>query len=269
MVRVRLASRPATIAREYLRRANGCLRKSVMALACIHRVMATPVADAASYGRPLADSLGLRSATDAVREVLYQDRSLATWIARDCLVVLDTVLGTMCMSFAQALDMTMAAAGLRPGPTIDPAQAALLDPPDRADVLCLANRVISMFFAFERPDGRSGGDRTFYESLFAARTQRATSVAYEIAAWTGAVIGRLRGTGHLPELPWMAPRFQTVPTMTTAGWYPNPYLMGEILAGEASWQRYWDGDDWTDQIRLRVLTGWRYETKSLFEAPPN
>jgi hypothetical protein len=263
------ASRTATIGRDYLLRANGYLRKSAIALACLNSVMTLPVADTASFGRPLADSLGLRPASDTVRDILFQDRSMATWIARDCLVTLDALLRTMRMSLSDALATTMAAAGLRPGPVIEPDQDGHLSPPVRAEVLALANRVIQMFFAFERTDGRSGGDRTFYELLFAARTRRAAAVAYEIAAWTGAVIGRLRGAGYLPELPWMSPEFSTVPRMICPGWYPNPYLMGEILAGEASWQRYWDGIDWTDRIRLRRMTGWREETKSLFEAPPN
>jgi hypothetical protein len=67
----------------------------------------------------------------------------------------------------------------------------------------------------------------------------------------------------------MSAEFRLAPRMTTADWYPNPYQMGEIRAGEATWQRYWNGTDWTDRIRMRGLTGWQEQTKSLFEAPPN
>jgi hypothetical protein len=255
---------PVSPGRDYLRRANGYLRKSVMAFACLNKVMTLPVADAACFGRPIANSIGLRPASDVVRDILWQDRSMAAWVARDCVVAMDALLGTMTGSLADALETAMAAAGLRPGPAVSPDE----DLPDAtgAEVLLLARRVISMFFAFERLDGRRGIDRTFYERLFATRSHGA---AYEIAAWTGAVIGRLRGAGHLPELPWMAAEFRTVPAMTTEGWYPNPFLMGEILAGEASWQRYWDGTDWTDRVRLRHLTGWREQTNSMYEAPPN
>jgi hypothetical protein len=265
---VRLST-TATAGREYLRRANGYLRKSVIALACLNRVMTLPVADITSYGRPLANSLGLRPASDAVRDILFQDRSMAAWVARDSLVAFDALLGTMHVSLADALETAMSAAGLRPGPVIDPSQAHDLSAAAQAEVRTLANRVILMFFAFERTDGRRGGDRTFYELLFATRSRRAAAIAHEITAWVGAVLGRLRGAGALPEPRWMSPEFRTVPEMTSASWYPNPYLMGEILGGEATWQRYWDGTDWTDRVRLRHLTGWREETKSLFEAPPN
>jgi hypothetical protein len=267
VVGVRLACRPVdqvSTGRDYLRRANGHLRKSVIAFACLNSVMALPVADSTRFGRPIANSLGLRPASNAVRDILFQDHALAAWIARDCVVALDALLRTMGEPLGVALETAMAAAGLWPGPTVDP--DARLSEPERTEALVLAHRVIAMFFAFERTDGRRGGDRIFYERLFATRSPGA---AYEIAAWAGAVVGRLRGAGHLPDLPWMSAEFHTVPPMRGSGWYPNPYLMGEILAGEASWQRYWNGTDWTDRIRRRCLTGWQEQTKSLFEAPPN
>jgi hypothetical protein len=213
--------------------------------------MALPVGDSTRFGDPIANSLGLRPASNAVGDILFQDHALAAWIARDCVVALDALLNTMRAPLATAWETAMAAAGVRPDPT---------DLPEPA--LILAHRVIALFFAFDhRP-----GDRAFYERLFATRSPCA---AYEITAWIGAVLGRLRGTGHLPDLPWMSAEFHTVPPMTMPGWYPNPYLMGEILAGDATWQRYWNGTDWTDRIRHRCLTGWQQQTKSLYEAPPN
>jgi hypothetical protein len=251
MVCLRLASRPVdqpSAGRDYLRRANGHLRKSVIAFACLNKVMALPIADTTQFGRPIANSLGLRPASNAVRDILFQDHALAAWIARDCVVALDALLGTTCTPLATAWATAMAAAGVHPGT-------------DRSEpAFVLAHRVIAMFF------GLRGNDRAFYERLFATRSP---SAAYEMTAWTGTVIGRLRGAGHLPDLPWMSAEFHTVPQMMSAGWYPNPYLMGEILAGEATWQRFWNGTDWTDRIRMRGLTGWRKQTKSLFEAPPN
>lgn len=250
MVSLRPASRPVpSTGRDYLRRANGYLRKSVLTFACLNKVLTLPVADAARFGSPVANALGLRPASNAVRDILFQDQALAAWIARDCVVALDALLGTMRAPLGVALETAMAAAGRWPGPT---------DIPEPAFVL--AHRVIAMF------SGIRGGDRVFYERLFATRNPCA---AYEITAWTGAVIGRLHGAGHLPDLPWMSAEFHQVPPMLTADWYPNPYLMGEILAGEATWQRYWNGNDWTDRIRMRGRTGWQEQTKSLFEAPPN
>lgn len=258
-----------TVAADYLRRAGGHLRKSAIAFACVNRVMALPVADAGEFGRPLAASLGLQPASDVVAAVLCQDRSMAAWAARDCLVLLDTMLRTMGASWVDSVDTTRAAAGLRHGPAIDPAQAAQLPHRVRAEVLRLAGRVRSMFLAFERVDGRRRGDRTFYRRLFASRSVSAALLSHDIAAWAGVVIGRLVHAGYLDEMPWMAREFHTVPAMYQPGWYPNPFQMGEIVLGEAGCQRLWDGTDWTDRVRVRGRHGWSELTKSMYEAPPN
>ena len=254
---------------DYLRRAGGHLRKSVIAFACVNRVMTLPVADAEEFGRPLAPSLGLQAASDVVHGVLRQDRSMAAWAARDCLVLLDTMLRTMGGSWTDSVETALAAAGLRHGPVIDPALAGELSHRVRSEVLRLAGRVRAMFLAFERVDGSRGTDRVFYHRLFASRSMSAALMAHDIAAWAGVVIGRLLHAGYLDRMPWMSPEFGSVPVMHTPGWYPNPFQMGEIVHGEAGCQRFWDGTDWTDRVRLRNRTGWHEFVKSMFEAPPN
>jgi hypothetical protein len=260
---------PVSTGMEYLRRANGYLRKSVIAFACVNQIMTLPASRADQFGRPLANSVGLRPASDLVRSILFQDRSMAAWAARDCLVTLDALLSTMHPSWDDALDTAMSAAGLLPGPSIDPTRLEGITSRTKEDVLTLANRVISVFFASERPNGHRSGDRTFYERLFATRSLAGALVAYEIVAWTGTVIGRLRDADYLDEVLWMSPEFRTVPEMTTEGWYPNPFRMGEVIGGEAGWQRFWDGTDWTDRVRMRDGSAWRELSKTMFEAPPN
>jgi hypothetical protein len=254
---------------DYLRRANGHLRKSIIAFACVNEVMALPVAAGECFGRPLSHWLGLDAASAVVHEILWQDRSMAAWAARDCLVTLDALLHGMDSSWGDAVETAMTAAGLRTGPVIAPDEVDNLSPSTRDDVLRLANRVLSMFFAFERSDGSGRVDRAFYQRLFAARSMSAALVAHDIAAWAAVVIGRLVHAGYLDEMLWMSPDFSTVPVMTAPGWHPNPFQMGEIVDGEAGWQRYWDGTDWTDQVRQRGPGGWHVLTRTMFEAPPN
>ena len=66
--------------------------------------------------RAAGRALGLQAASDACTRVLRQDRSMAAWAARDCLVLLDDVLRTMGGTWADAVDTMLASAGLRHGP---------------------------------------------------------------------------------------------------------------------------------------------------------
>jgi hypothetical protein len=163
----------------------------------------------------------------------------------------------------------MDAAGLAPGPELNPGR--LTDVPIRVqgDMLGLANCIVSVFFAFERPGGIQTGDRTYYEHLFESPVRRTQLVAHEITAWSGAVIGRLMHAGHAEKMPWKLDDFETVPAMQGAGWYPNPSNMGQIVDGDATLQRYWDGNDWTDRVRLHKGRTWHYATSSIFKAPNN
>lgn len=255
--------------REYLNRANGYLRKSLLVFAAINQIIKLPIASKKYFGRPLADTFGLQSASDVVREVLVQDASMAAWTARDSLVTLDALLDTMDVPWNDALDIAMDAAGLLPGPQLNPERLADIPLRVHDDMRGLANCVAAVFFSFERPGGVQIGDRAYYEHLFQSPTRATQLVAHEITAWSGVVIGRLLDAGHVEEVLWMSKEFETVPAMKVAGWYPNPWRMGEIVRGDAGFQRQWNGADWTDQIRLRDGRGWRHETNSMFKAPAN
>ena len=57
--------------------------------------------------------------------------------------------------------------------------------------------------------------------------------------------------------------------MTEAGWYPNPFNYGDLVGGDATYQRQWDGADWTSRIRQRNGRGWNESTHSLATPPDN
>lgn len=194
---------------------------------------------------------------------------MAAWIAREAVVALDELLGLMDTPWGDAVDVAMDMAGLMPGPALNPERCVGVPAEIHKDMLGLANCVTSVFFAFDRPGGAPGNDRTYYEHLFTSPARPTRLVAHEIVAWSGVVIGRLLHTGLIPEVLWMSDEFETVPSMDTQGWYPNPWNMGEVTKSEASFQRYWDGIDWTDQVRLRDGRSWSYETRSMFRAPDN
>jgi len=255
--------------RAYLQRANGFERKAHLAFVSINQVMKLPIASREYFGRPMADVFGLQHGSDIVRKILMQDGSLAARVARDSLVVLDALLDTMNTPWEAALGIAMDAAGLLPGPKLNPER--LTDVPLRVqeDMLGLAHCVVAIFFGIERPGGVQLGDRAYYEHFFESLERATQLLAHEITAWSGAVIGRLRHAGYIPQTPWMSAKFETAPVMEEAGWYPNPMNMGQIVDGDATIQRYWDGTDWTDRARLCDGRTWRYDTTSMFVAPKN
>jgi hypothetical protein len=57
--------------------------------------------------------------------------------------------------------------------------------------------------------------------------------------------------------------------MESVGWYPNPVNPGDTAMGDASVERWWNGDDWTDRVRFRDGRRWTQAEVSLFTTPGN
>jgi hypothetical protein len=52
--------------------------------------------------------------------------------------------------------------------------------------------------------------------------------------------------------------------MTGVGWYPNPQNTGEISGDDVQFERWWNGNDWTDRVRMRQGRGWQEAQMSMF-----
>ena len=193
---------------------------------------------------------------------------MAVWLGRRTLMFLDVLLENMRGTWDDALGVAMAAAGLLPGPALDPAKLTGLSGSEQEDTLGTAQCAMRVFLGFERSDRGVLGDRTYYEHLFESTSRASRIVAYEIVAWACVVIGRLVNSGHAQELDWMSPEFESVPTMDSAGWYPNPFNAGEFVDGYATRLRYWNGD-WTERVRFMRDGRWMETTWSMFKAPEN
>jgi Protein of unknown function (DUF2510) len=254
--------------REYLRTSPPGQRKDILAFASLNAIVELPVSSAQADGRPVADSCGLDEARNVVRSMLHQDQSVYAWVARSAMVCLDALLETMEGTWDQNLDTAMNTMGLAPGPVIHPAAQMALPPKVQEDVLGLANYALSIFWVVAQPNTESARDRTLYDHLFSSTAPATRETAYDVIAWAGILIGRLRNSGKLPDVPWFGPQFRRVPPMPEPGWYPNPYNRGNIQDGDATFQRFWNGDDWTDQIRNRDGHRWLEQMHSM-HTPPN
>jgi hypothetical protein len=57
--------------------------------------------------------------------------------------------------------------------------------------------------------------------------------------------------------------------MEGVGWYPNPVNAGDTSDNNASIERWWDGADWTDRVRIRDGRRWNEIEVPLFTPPSN
>lgn len=255
----------------YVQRAPAGQRKNMLAFAALNRICASPVASAARAGEPIADAFGLDQVAQLVRQVLIQDASLAAWVARDALVCLDVALELMGGSWSDNLEAAMGIAGLAPDPEVRPNPTYELSADVSEAVVGLAAYALQVFWAIARPDDPTvQRDRTLYTRLFESRESTTALVAHDITAWACIIVGRLRNLGRLPsEVPWFAPSQAVVVAMDEPGWYPNPYNRSEIVNGDATFQRYWDGRDWTDRIRVRLDRRWVERVHDMYSVPNN
>jgi len=259
------------LSREYLSSAPPGPRTDNLAISCVQQIVELDVTHRSRFGEPLTVA-ALGKASGLVRETMTQDRDLSAWIARKGAVILDAVLrGGMRGGFEANMDRAFGAAGLEIGSSMlvrdDRARLSKVDR-DTAESLgkaCLALVVI----VGSQPTDWTVRERRFYVSLFTGQDGAdAEGFAYELIAWIGVVIGRLyhRGLVGLSE-PLLNPAFRQVPRLTRAGWYPNPPKFGDTSSGDAPFQRYWDGAQWTARVRVRQEQAWREAEYSLHDPP--
>ncbi|HWA54254.1 MAG TPA: DUF2510 domain-containing protein [Solirubrobacterales bacterium] len=231
-------------------------RKNEIALHIVNRLAVGPVGAAASWGLPL-EGESLVAARGTAQEALVQDRSLAGRVARD-VALLFASFGGLVGNRAPALESVgLNDAALTPGSA---AQQA-------------ANETISVARTIEaRREGGDGspGDVVLYDQLHEDRSQAGYDRALEIAAWGGTVTARMYTSGRLSgDLPAFSPRWAGLGQMHEVGWYPNPINAGDTSSGEAEIERWWDGTDWTDRLRIREGRRWTEHQMPIFIAPEN
>jgi hypothetical protein len=275
--KLREAAEPVSLSpsQRYLQIAPDGQRKNALARACIGRIAGLSVCDASQFGRPVADTYGLSDAATAVRDVLRQDRSMYAWLARDMMVSLDVVLELMMEegrgTWGENLDSAMMTIGLEPGPQLRKGLERELASDVQERVIGLASYGLKIFWNIAQPDRKElERDGALYKHLFESTDERTELTAHDVAAWSGVIIGRLHGVGCVPaSVPWFDRDGAIVPALEESAWYPNPYNRGNIENGDATFQRYWDGRDWTDRIRMRVDGSWNEELHSLRTVPNN
>lgn len=255
----------SALSRDYVARSAGRVRKTSLGFACLSRIASLDSASTSQLGVPVADNFGLEPATAVVRDVLSQEASMAPWLARECVVVLDSAAPALASSLEDAMDVIMHGMGLGPGynvsfPDLPPGV------PDR--VVGLASSVTHVWFAVA--GSTESSTRAFYERLFRSEQPSTRAVCHDITAWASIAVARQFNAGRLPHLgPAIDPKNRDVPRLLSPGWYPNPTNSGGLIDGDARIQRYWSGSDWTTRARIREGRSYVEVDSPMTEPPKN
>ncbi|OJU80560.1 MAG: hypothetical protein BGO11_07520 [Solirubrobacterales bacterium 70-9] len=226
----------------------------------INRLATEPVCAEAAWGQPF-DGESHDAAKGVVDAFLAQDRSLAGRVARDVVLVFAS-LGGVTLNRAAALESVgLTDAGLDGDPSADPIgrRAAI-------ETISVARTIEA------RSNGSDGSpaDVALYVELHEDRSDAGYDRALTIGAWGGTVIARMYTSGRLDsELPAFSSRWDSMGRMEAVGWYPNPINAGDTSSGEAEIERWWDGNDWTDRVRIRQGRRLEEHQLSVFTAPQN
>jgi Protein of unknown function (DUF2510) len=255
----------------YLQNAPPGTRADHLTAAATLQARELPVAAADKYG-DLLTVAALAPASERVAQMMAKDRDLSAWIARKSAVALASMLQSgMAGTFEENLDEAFASAGLEIAERVRSRNgAAALPEIEREAAEALGVAVLGLLkIVTSNPSQWEPSDRAWYESLYTgADGQDVEGFAYELIAWSSVVVSRLLNSNRLDQsLPMLQPAYREPPAFLGAGWYPNPPKHGQVFRGEAQIQRYWDGDRWTDRVRMSDGRSARELTHSLHDKP--
>lgn len=235
-------------------------RKVWIAIAVVARLVRQAPGDSSSWGRSL-DEGDLAWAHRTFEEALRQDRSLARHVARDLALLFETNGGLTGSNQAAAFESV----GLDPSVSTSTTSES---PAQRAAAQTLA--VARTIQARSQGGEAAPHDLALYRDLYENRSEDAQSRALDIGAWAAVVVARMASADRLPNggLFFEAGR-DFIPPMEDVGWYPNPVNAGDTTMGDASIERWWNGDDWTDRVRFRDGRRWSETEVSFFNTPSN
>jgi hypothetical protein len=246
--------------------------------ATVCQIAELPVAAASRTGAAVTVT-DLAPAVELVRRIMRQDRDLSAKLLRKAVVNLEAIFGggMAGRDFGSNFEAGMAVMGLESpdgagGVVFKGDAGAALGELDAQAARALADMVIVLMTLLvaapeERP--RQTG-WSYYVDLHTGVPNRDVETdAYDFVSWIAILLGRLSNGGLLKgDVPFLASPWGYVPVLTQEGWYPVPNKTAKLVDGIAPLQRYWDGSQWTDRVRIRNSGHWQ-EGSLPIHAPPD
>lgn len=245
--------------REWLAQNGELPRKTVLTLAVVARLARTPAGQPGAWGASLDDG-GLAAGHEVFADAVWQDVSLARHVARD-LTLLFEANGGLTVAHAEAF----ASVGLDPA---NPLRPGVGSPGESVGGTAAA--VARTIGARSEGGEAASADLAIYTRLFEDRSDEALEWTLDIGAWSALILARMASTERLTNSDiFLRPGADHIPPMEGVGWYPNPVNPGDTSCGDAPIQRWWDGEDWTDLVRLLDGRNWMKTEVSLLKTPSN
>ncbi|MBB5867975.1 hypothetical protein F4553_001354 [Allocatelliglobosispora scoriae] len=243
-------------------------RVDALAAACLSRIRSLPVSAASEYGEPITDIYGLKPAADEVRQVLLQDQALYAWVTARTMTMLESALRSGEGGWSGLLPVAMASVGFESESGLRADLRGALPANVMERVNGLHGYSTTIFIAITMPPDVAGGQGIdLYRHLFESADRNTRETAFDIIAWACVIIARLTHCGYIGAFPSDGSGVSEPTRMIDPGWYPDPHSPDPESTGRVSRQRYWDGQDWTDEARTRTGQQWRPWTAPLRRAP--
>ena len=241
-----------------------------MFLAALNRIVTLPDAQADRFGLPAFAGYGLDASLTVVDDVLSQDRSLTGRVAVSAVQSLRALISCVPGDGKQAVDLAFQAIGMRDA-TARTADVSVADfardtmPAEQLEAARVEAGLLLSALADHYTE--SGGTKTngMFRRLQTQSDPATLSIDRDFIGLVCLAIGRSHHSARVTDLPLVNPELAVLPSMSVAGWYPNPTRYGEVTPdGSCTAQRFWDGD-WTDRVRVRQGRGWQQASITLFD----
>jgi hypothetical protein len=217
-------------------------RRARLMAAAVQEVQPHPLAQAGARGFPLGDGHGMEDVVGVVRPLFAAERSLTRWVAiRGALLFLDMVTPNQA-----SWENIMAAMGLRlaPDPFTNEERIEVLQADGEQLSPALQGNITGVFasLAMHLEDYERVSNMPIKQvNTDPAWAIVSEAVALDFIAWAAVALcrtGELEAVMRMPE-----PGLLEQP-----GWYADPLW--------AKGERFWDGTDWTERMRVRDGRRW-------------
>lgn len=215
-------------------------RRTRLFVECVRQIADDPLAKPAALGVPIGDGCGMERLVARIDPIFARERSLLRWVALrgafTQLYIMTVDGSSAIIPFSPAVETAMGLGDIVPPGAAEPVMGVGREWASRLSAeQCQAAVEVFSALALRLFDYERYSQISIDEVNQDPRCWLNDAMALDFIAWSAVALLRTelaRGFLHVPE----------PDALDQPGWHTDP------LWGKA--QRYWDGTDWTDKVRI-------------------